>query len=249
MAISFAIKYRILGQFWITYRADEELKHFTEFNDVGLPLAYFIAEGLAKETTTGKQFIDETFSMFLVAMEVTENDVLDVNNLDDFLAVVGQKKSERENVSENDEVEDELAILKILSSPLLTKIQTTDFLDEHEECFDDQLLDLCEFCQELDGDVDVLRILASNPALDPSIQMRVLSESMKWQDREIGVIYDLVGNPSISNEVKEYILGEDAQLENFDPSWLIIEEISRIARSNPRISKKDIEDFLKIYAD
>jgi hypothetical protein len=34
--------------------------------------------------------------MFLDAMEVTEEDVIDVDNLDDLLAIVEQKKSERE---------------------------------------------------------------------------------------------------------------------------------------------------------
>ena len=43
MAIPFADRCGILGRFWIEYREDEELKTFLEYNDVGLPVAYFIA--------------------------------------------------------------------------------------------------------------------------------------------------------------------------------------------------------------
>jgi hypothetical protein len=43
-----------------------------------------------------EEYVNETFAMFLDAMEVTEDDVLDVDNLDDLLAVVELKKSERE---------------------------------------------------------------------------------------------------------------------------------------------------------
>jgi hypothetical protein len=43
-----------------------------------------------------EEYVNETFALFLEAMEVTEDDVLDVDNLDDLLAIVADKKSERE---------------------------------------------------------------------------------------------------------------------------------------------------------
>jgi hypothetical protein len=43
-----------------------------------------------------EEYVNETFAMFLDAMEVKEDDVLDVDNLDDLLAIVELKKSERE---------------------------------------------------------------------------------------------------------------------------------------------------------
>jgi hypothetical protein len=43
-----------------------------------------------------EEYVNETFAMFLAAMEVTEEDVIDVDNLDDLLAIVEEKKSERE---------------------------------------------------------------------------------------------------------------------------------------------------------
>ena len=141
--------------------------------------------------------------------------------------------------------DDHLLLLSMLSSPQLSKAQTVEFLDKHEPCFDE---DLCDMCEELDGEVDVLRILASNPMLDASVQMRVLDEALKWQNREIGVMLDFIGNPNISNDVKEYILGEEAELHNY-PGSEIIENIAEIAQDNPRISKVEIEEFLSIYSE
>ena len=39
-------------------------------------------------------YINETYAMFLDAMEVSEKDVLGVDNLDDFLVIVEQRKKE-----------------------------------------------------------------------------------------------------------------------------------------------------------
>ena len=86
MAIPFADKCGILGRFWIEFREDEELKTFTEYNDVGLPVAYFIAEGLVKETPLSEQYINETFELLLNAIEVTEEEIEGIDNLDDLMA-------------------------------------------------------------------------------------------------------------------------------------------------------------------
>jgi len=96
MEVNFADKCGILGQFWYEFRDDEELKPFISYNDVGLPLAWFIATGVVTALPISEEYINETFTLFLQAMEVTEEDVIDVDNLDDLLAIVQQKKSERE---------------------------------------------------------------------------------------------------------------------------------------------------------
>jgi hypothetical protein len=93
MAIQFADKCGILGQFWITYRDDEDLKGFTEYNDVGLPLAYFIAEGLVKETPLSEQYIDETFELFLDAIDLTEEEAGEVDNLLEIMDIAYEKKN------------------------------------------------------------------------------------------------------------------------------------------------------------
>jgi len=92
--IDFANKAGILGQFWIEFRDDEDMKNFIEFNDVGLPLAYFIAEGLVKETPMAETFIGETFDLLLKALEVTEEELEGVTNMNELMAYVEENRPE-----------------------------------------------------------------------------------------------------------------------------------------------------------
>ena len=97
MEVNFADRCGILGQFWYEFRDDQTVKPFMEYNDVGMPLAWFIATGVVTPLPMAEEYINETFAMFLAAMEVTEDDVVDVDNLDDLLAIVEQKKIERDS--------------------------------------------------------------------------------------------------------------------------------------------------------
>ena len=93
MATNFADKCGILGQFWFEFRDDEELSVFIDYNDVGLPLAWFIATGVVEPLPTAEDFITETFNLFLAALEVTEEEIEDIDNLNDLLAFVDKKKN------------------------------------------------------------------------------------------------------------------------------------------------------------
>jgi hypothetical protein len=43
-----------------------------------------------------EDYVNETFAMFLNALEIEEEEVVDIDNLDDLLAIAEQKKSEKE---------------------------------------------------------------------------------------------------------------------------------------------------------
>jgi hypothetical protein len=96
MEINFADRCGILGQFWYEFRDDEDLKPFISYNDVGLPLAWFIATGVVSPLPMAEEYVNETFTMFLDALEVTEEEVSDIDNLDDLLAIVEDKKANPE---------------------------------------------------------------------------------------------------------------------------------------------------------
>ena len=96
MEVNFADRCGILGQFWYDFRDNETVKPFIDYNDVGMPLAWFIATGVVTPLPMAEEYINETFAMFLDAIEITEDDVVDVDNLDAVLAIVEQKKKERE---------------------------------------------------------------------------------------------------------------------------------------------------------
>jgi len=94
MATTFADKCGILGRFWIEFREDDELKTFVEYNDVGLPIAYFIAEGLVKETPLSEQYVNETFDLLLSALSVTEEEIEGIDNLEDLMDYRADKDQE-----------------------------------------------------------------------------------------------------------------------------------------------------------
>jgi hypothetical protein len=98
MAVEFADKAGILGQLWIEFRGDEDFSDFVEYNDLGLPMSYMIAEGLIKEcSVTGEALIEETFNMFCELLEITEDDfdVLEEINLGAVLMFAYNKKQNK----------------------------------------------------------------------------------------------------------------------------------------------------------
>ena len=62
----------ILSDLWLNFRYDEEFADFIEYNDLGLPLAYAISEGIVKITDQAQSFIEETFSLLLAGVGVED---------------------------------------------------------------------------------------------------------------------------------------------------------------------------------
>ena len=62
----------ILGSLYANYKEDEDLKDFIEFNDLGLPLAYFVSEDLCQVSDDGARYITETWTLFLASMELED---------------------------------------------------------------------------------------------------------------------------------------------------------------------------------
>lgn len=65
---NFDNKCSILAELWMNYRGDDEFADFIEYNDLGLPLAYMIAEELVKPTELAQNYINETFALFIAAL-------------------------------------------------------------------------------------------------------------------------------------------------------------------------------------
>lgn len=87
MATDFSNKASILADLWINFRADEQFSDFIEYNDIGLPLAYYIHTDLVKPTDQGMLYIDETFNLLCSALGIdleqdyeTLNEMFDKSN-------------------------------------------------------------------------------------------------------------------------------------------------------------------------
>jgi hypothetical protein len=73
----------ILSDLWLNYRQDEEFQDFIEYNDIGLPLAYAIANDIVISTDIAEKFVNETFELFLTGLDVEDTGF---ETLDDILA-------------------------------------------------------------------------------------------------------------------------------------------------------------------
>ena len=80
----FSKKCEILGELWLAYRQDEELEDFIEYNDLGLPIAYAIANDIVKSTDMAKSFVEETFDLLIKSMQLEDTGW---ENLDELLSM------------------------------------------------------------------------------------------------------------------------------------------------------------------
>ena len=84
MATLFEAQTQILADLWMDYRGDTDFQDFIEYNDLGLPLAYGIANGIVDSSPLSKSYIEETFDLLLASLEIEEDTGFD--SLDDLLS-------------------------------------------------------------------------------------------------------------------------------------------------------------------
>jgi len=62
----------ILGSLYANYKEDKDFTDFIEFNDLGLPLAYFVSENLCEPSVDGSRYITETWNLFLASLKIED---------------------------------------------------------------------------------------------------------------------------------------------------------------------------------
>jgi hypothetical protein len=67
---TFFSRCEILAELWVEYRDDDQFKDFIAHQDIGLPLAYVIHNEIVKPTKIAKDYVNETFDLFVVALGV-----------------------------------------------------------------------------------------------------------------------------------------------------------------------------------
>lgn len=82
---TFENKCIILSDIWLNYRNDTEFVDFIEYNDLGLPLAYAISEGIVDTTELATNFINETFDLLLAGLGIDDTGF---EHLDDLMSAV-----------------------------------------------------------------------------------------------------------------------------------------------------------------
>jgi hypothetical protein len=72
MTTTFSNKAIILADLWLNYRDDEEFVDFVDYNDLGLPLSYAIANGIIEASPMATNFVEETFDLLLAGLAVED---------------------------------------------------------------------------------------------------------------------------------------------------------------------------------
>jgi len=71
---TFENKITILAELWMNYRDDDDLQDFVEYNDLGLPLAYFLVNEIVLPTSQSELYINETYDLFIASLQVADRE-------------------------------------------------------------------------------------------------------------------------------------------------------------------------------
>lgn len=86
-----SIQAEILAELWMDYRDDEGFTEFIEYNDLGLPLAYAVANGIVEMNQLVERYIEETFGMLLSILKIKDTGFESLNDLFDVAEEANKK--------------------------------------------------------------------------------------------------------------------------------------------------------------
>lgn len=72
METEYINKCRILGELWLKYKHDSMFDDFVDYNDIGLPLAFSVAEEIIPSSPTAELYINETWYLFMESLEIED---------------------------------------------------------------------------------------------------------------------------------------------------------------------------------
>jgi hypothetical protein len=78
---TFQNKVTILAELWMNYRDDEQLQDFIEYNDLGLPMAYFLINELVLPTKQSEVYINETYDLLIKSLGAADDEYESLDEL------------------------------------------------------------------------------------------------------------------------------------------------------------------------
>jgi hypothetical protein len=78
---TFENKALILGQLWIRNEEEEEWADFFKYNNLGLPLAFALAEDIINHSESLEKYVNETWKLLLESMEIEDTGFEDFDEL------------------------------------------------------------------------------------------------------------------------------------------------------------------------
>lgn len=92
VAPPFLTRCEILAELWLNHKTDANFIDFVEYNDLGLPIAYAIANNVVEPKPMAETFVNETFDQLCEELGL----VNDINwvNLDQMLTWIVEDEDE-----------------------------------------------------------------------------------------------------------------------------------------------------------
>ena len=78
---TFEMKALILGQLWNLKEGEEEWADFFNYNNLGLPLAFALAEGIINRTESLEKYVNETWRLLLEVLNIDDTGFEDITEL------------------------------------------------------------------------------------------------------------------------------------------------------------------------
>lgn len=60
----------LLNRFWMEFREEEAFESYFEYNDIGVPLAFAISEGIVKSTDQSAAYINEAYDLLCETLNI-----------------------------------------------------------------------------------------------------------------------------------------------------------------------------------
>lgn len=84
------IECQVLSNLWMNYRDEEAFQEFIEYNDIGLPLAHYVADGLIRKSAleaVAITYIADTYALLFQMLGVPVSH--EYQTFEDLLEAVG----------------------------------------------------------------------------------------------------------------------------------------------------------------
>jgi hypothetical protein len=88
----FEIECQVLSGLWMNYRTVEGFQEFIEYNDIGLPLAHYVADGLIRKSAleaVAINYISDTYALLFEMLGLPLS--YECQTIDDLLAFAEDK--------------------------------------------------------------------------------------------------------------------------------------------------------------
>lgn len=88
--IPYSKKCLILSDFWLNYKDEEDFDDFVAYNDIGLPLAFMIAEDIVVSNPVAEVYVNEAWELLCSALNVDSKQ--DYDSLEDMFIDAGAQE-------------------------------------------------------------------------------------------------------------------------------------------------------------